>query len=294
MDKNNEYYQEVLHLLYSINDKSDQITEGIKSINEQIKGISNEIGSYKTLLEKQLNMAASEDEIERIIHSYSDVVSENITKKIDGQDAQEIYADEKQKLIESFCLEAWEKMDPSSQSFLISSKVMYRKLEPLGENVDYSGVCLLVTKALEVEMKKRFGIDYMKYMSSVYGNNYNEYPTGLLDRNKIARGQKCPISDNQITLGSFAYILCYSAPWEAKDKTRLLEFSRKFYFPNSNDKDAFDLLQQYAKDIEKIRKNYRNPTAHTAQLNKIKAKECMDLVIDVQKLLKRMLDSFAQ
>ncbi len=37
---------------------------------------------------------------------------------------------------------------------------------------------------------------------------------------------------------------------------------------------------------------YRNPSAHTNMLQEINAKECMDLVIDVEKLLKRIIDSF--
>ena len=53
-----------------------------------------------------------------------------------------------------------------------------------------------------------------------------------------------------------------------------------------------DLLAEYAEDIETVRKDYRNPSAHTNMLQEINAKECMDLVIDVEKLLKRMVDSF--
>ena len=48
------------------------------------------------------------------------------------------------------------KMEAASQTFLVSAKVMYSHLIELDDVIDYSGVCVLVTKALEMEIKKRF------------------------------------------------------------------------------------------------------------------------------------------
>ena len=44
--------------------------------------------------------------------------------------------------------------------------------------------------------------------------------------------------------------------------------------------------------MEAVKKDYRNPSAHTNELKRIDAEQCFDLVIDVEKLMKRMLDSF--
>ena len=44
--------------------------------------------------------------------------------------------------------------------------------------------------------------------------------------------------------------------------------------------------------IEKITKEFRNPSAHTNELGKIDALKCFNIVIDVEKLLKNILDSF--
>lgn len=35
-----------------------------------------------------------------------------------------------------------------------------------------------------------------------------------------------------------------------------------------------------------------NPSARTGKLTEVNAKDCFDIVLDVEKLLKRMLDSF--
>ena len=52
---------------------------------------------------------------------------------------------------------------------------MYKKQSVLGDLVDYSGVCLLVTKALELEMARRFYSDYIVYLSNISGNDENHF-----------------------------------------------------------------------------------------------------------------------
>ncbi len=52
------------------------------------------------------------------------------------------------------------------------------------------------------------------------------------------------------------------------------------------------MLSDFADEVESVRKDYRNSSAHTNALTKVIAKECFDLVLDVEKLLKRMLDAF--
>ncbi len=273
--------------------RSDRLEEKADNLGKQLQSMSEQIGSYKSLLEHQIEIAVSEEEVERIIHSYSDVATERIIKRIDGKYSQEEYNIEKDKLIDTFKISAWEKLDESSKSFLISSKVIYKKLEAIGDIVDYSGVCLLVTKALEVEMKKRFRTYFITFLKNRYGNNFRQYPTGLLDRKQLDKGHYILGTEYGFTFGTVAYVLCFYDHTE-NDKQKLLEFCKHVCLPDLNEDDAFSLLQKYAAEIERIRKDYRNPTAHTAQLNMIKAKECMDLVIDVEKLLKKMLDSFAK
>ena len=53
-----------------------------------------------------------------------------------------------------------------------------------------------------------------------------------------------------------------------------------------------NMLKRYASSIEEIKEKYRNPSAHRNQIACVDAKECIDLIIDIEKLLKKMLDSF--
>ncbi len=278
---------EVITSLNRIENKVDILTEKIEEISKQING-------FQLLVEKQLDLALTKDEEERIIQAFSDICTEKILNDLKVQESDKIYNDYKNKLIESFGIDAWNKMDDSSKTFLISSKVMYMKLDAMGDIVDYSGVCLLVTKALEVEMNKRLCKNFVAYLKEKYPgkNGRSQFPTALL--NEYGK----PLSSKKFTLGSIAYVLCYSKDNNNTDeqnennKRKLIEYSKAQLFEDLSDDEIFDLLQDYAESIEEVRNDYRNPSAHTNELKKIDAQECFDLVIDVEKLLKKMLDSF--
>lgn len=59
-----------------------------------------------------------------------------------------------------------------------------------------------------------------------------------------------------------------------------------------NEDDILPTFKNYAVTINEIRLKYRNKAAHTDALTQTDAKSCFDLVIDVTKFLKMMLDSF--
>ena len=71
-----------------------------------------------------------------------------------------------------------------------------------------------------------------------------------------------------------------------------MEYCKKYVFSRYSTEEIERTLNEYAKEIERIRIDYRNPSAHRGQIGRKNAKECFNLVIDVEKLLKRMLDSF--
>lgn len=101
-------------------------------------------------------------------------------------------------------------------------------------------------------------------------------------------------------MGSIAFAMCYledrydSEAQKKKNKDKLLEYSKKKLFPGKKDAEVTLLLTEYAKAIEEIRLKYRNPSAHTDELHQVDAEKCYNLVLDVDRLLKTMLDSFAE
>ena len=99
-------------------------------------------------------------------------------------------------------------------------------------------------------------------------------------------------------MGSIAYILNFKeSKYDSQDQIKnneekLMEYCKVHIFSNKGEEEIKKLLNEYACYVEKIRKDYRNPSAHRNAIKKINAKECFELVLDVEKLLKRMLESF--
>ncbi len=263
----------------------------INDIREQINIISNQISAYQSLVQRQIQMSISEDERDRIIQAFTDECVPRIVSNLRENNAVVDFERETQKLIATLGKSAWNKMDGSSKSFLISSKVMYGNLILLDDIVDYSGVCLLITKALEVELKKRFFWGFLEYLDKTYTRNYSIYHTALLNQNT-------PKRDEQISLGTMAYLLClFESKWDTytqrqNNHNKLIEYSKACLFSSLREDEIKALLKDYARKIESIKESFRNPAAHTGQIKRTTAEDCFNLIIDIEKLLKRMLDSF--
>ena len=169
---------------------------------------------------------------------------------------------------------------------------MFSKLEKINENMDYSGICVLVTKALEIEIFDRFFKDFLKYLDNNYNKDYSKYPTALLFR------YKQPLYPERFTMGNIAFVLCYTENYNdtseqiKNNKSKLLEYCKSCIFSNNSDEEIEKLLNIYASSIEDIRIRFRNPSAHRGYIKKTTAEECFKLVIDVERLLVKMLDSF--
>lgn len=288
----------VLQKLDRIEANQNMISDQLKDISKQIATLSEKVTDYQILVDRQLEAVGSDEAKEKILSAYTDVLIEKIKSGIITQYDQQEYRVESDMLRQSFG-DTWGKLQPSTQKFLVSSKLLYRHQIVLGDQTDYSGVCVLITKALEVEMSKRFFSDFMDYLKTncirtggPRSEKYLDFPTFMLNK------WKKPIKAKDFTLGSVAYVLCYSVDDQLTDeqrdnnKHRLVEFCKSELLSGHTDEDILQLLSEYAEDVETVRKDYRNPSAHTNMLQEINAKECMDLVIDVEKLLKRMVDSF--
>ena len=282
-----------------LGDKIDAVQKTVDSISAQIQELSGRISIYQDLVEKQLEYAKDDlEEQERILKVFTDTCVERVTEKIRSEYAIELYTDQKKKLIDSMGEAAWNKLEADTQNFLVSSKVMYEKLVGISEIVDYSGVCLLVTKALELELAKRFCQNYISYYKTTYPGKAGRDNAPLPIINKYHKYIKA----HDFTLGSFPFVVGsqFIADIEEDDKenikNKIVEYVRqgvlKTFSLTHSDDEILELLSDYADDVERVRKDYRNPSAHTNALTKVSAKECFDLVLDVEKLLKKMLDSF--
>ena len=278
--------------LSSIDERDQRIEKAVGEIQQSLKEISQQMSAFQSLVEKQINLASSDSEIDRILQAFTEECTSRIVYLVKENNEDKVFELEKRKLIASLGEGAWNKLDNSSKTFLISSKVMYNNMILLDNCLDYSGVCLLVTKALEVEMSRRFCSGYLEYLNKTYHKDYRNYPTPLLGT------YQRPLPLDKFTMGSFAFILCLyhdknDTPEQiAKNKRILLDYASHCIFNNNSYSQNEAILLEYAQEIDNIRQLYRNPAAHTNMLKRQNAESCFNLVLDVEKLLKKMLDSF--
>lgn len=284
--------QNIKSQLDTIEEQGINIQTTLTEIKQQLVNLSIQINGYQSMIEKQIKTAISEDEIDRIIKGFADECAEIFVEQTNNIKDEQEYAKEKTKLILLFGDDAWNKLSEESKTFLISSKIMYSNFITINEIIDYSGICILITKALEVEMYNRFFKNFIKYLDKNYNENYSEYPTALLYKNKT------PIFYDKFTMGNIPFVLQpYKNRYDTvkqkeNNKRKLIEYCKSCIFSNYSDNEIENLLNQYANSIEEIRIKYRNPSAHRNEIKRIDAKNCFDLLIDVEKLLKEMLDSF--
>ena len=298
-DKNPQLQIVLNELKVFLGDKIDDVKEQVEVIDKKVDIISEKldmlndsIAGYKSLISKVFKETDSVEFNEGIIAAFCDQCIETITKDINRRNCLNEYDTERGELINSFTEQTWNLLDQITKNFLITAKIAYRHLSHLDDMVDFSSVCLLASKALEHEVNKRFCIDYIKYLC-FRGIPLENFPTPLIKR----KNNKLTVV-NAITLGNTAYILCLfkdptvSADAQENNQKLLLDYCTNVLFIEKKI-DIKLTIEDYAKKIQSITNKYRNPSAHTAEMPKSSAKECLDFLVDVEKFLKTMLESFS-
>lgn len=206
-------------------------------------------------------------------------------------------------LIGELTEEVWGRLDEKSKAFLITAKSNYETMIKMkdSETFDYSGVCLLVTKALEVETTKRFFLSYKNFLKQKY-SSVSRWPFALRQRD---RGQitETVIADSEFTLGSVVSVIGLKRDYDTDGnitgyqiahvgtKNEFLDYARNNLFKFSEQRRVEAEIDKDYHFIEKVRLDYRNPSAHRDRLTITSARGCLEYVIDVQHMLKEMLST---
>ncbi|MGN0514313.1 MAG: DEAD/DEAH box helicase family protein [Lachnospiraceae bacterium] len=207
----------------------------------------------------------------------------------------------KEYLVGELTQDVWDKLDEKSKAFLITAKSNYDSMVkmPDKDSMDYSGVCLLVTKALEVETTKRFFDKYKEFLNRKY-TGVSQWPYVLRKR---VHGQVTDeiIPDGEFTLGSVVTTVGYKRDYDVNgnitgysrghNRTRMefLDYATRNLFRLSDRSSAEREIEKDYQFIERVRLDYRNPSAHRDELTITSAKNCIEYVIDVHHMLKEML-----
>lgn len=200
----------------------------------------------------------------------------------------------------------WDRLDFRTRQELFSAKMSYQLLARMecGNDVDFSGVCTLASKAMEIECEKYFYTRFRQYI-------FDQAPEKQLDAQFVEALCLTPEAGKRskqrggFTLGSVRYIL---KPWYDRDKgefepyTRymavLLSYARERLFsPDAgidltDDQQIRNALWKYVEYVNKIKNEYRNPSVHKETVPQQNALSCLDYVVNVEKKLKEMVSAF--
>lgn len=252
------------------------------------RGISR-ISEMKYEFAEKFDQTADPLEQEKLESSFQNEVSEllvtvtNNMMTLTNRDSYE------KAMIDQLGDRVWnELLSARSRTYLISAMMTFNSMNKLADRnvVDYSGVCLQVTKVLDEEMAARF---YMLYKRYLYKNYLlDDWPRAM----KTKYGDE-PLPPNDFTIGSIAYVIGVGTRGRIFDSIAY-EQAQRFaknclYKDGMTDQEVRDHLIQCVECAEKTRKDYRNPAAHREAMSYISAKECIDYLVEQTKMLKQIL-----
>ena len=200
----------------------------------------------------------------------------------------------------------WDRLDPRTQRELFSAKMSYQLLaqKGCGNDIDFSGVCTLASKAMEVECEKYFYKRFRQYI-------FEQTPEKRRDAQFVEALSLTPEAEKQskqrggFTLGSVQHILkprCDREKGELEPYKRymavLTSYARERLFSLGVGADLMDdqqiqnVLWKYVAYVNTVKNRYRNPSVHKELVSQQSALSCLDYVVDVEKKLKEMVSAF--
>ena len=125
---------------------------------------------------------------EEVISYFEDAVVEcvvRITKDIIKVSNKEQAENELEEILTT---DVWNKLSDESKTYLVTAKVNFETMIEMEnrDELDFSGVCLLLTKTMDEEISKRFYTIYAEYLQEQYPlpENVDKWPKDMLNKYK--------------------------------------------------------------------------------------------------------------
>ena len=252
------------------------------------KGISR-ISEMKYKFAEKYDQTADPLEQEKLESSFQNEVSEMLVTVTNNMMTLANRDSYEKVMIYQLGERVWnELLSARSRTYLISAMMTFDSMNKMGDRnvIDYSGVCLQVTKVLDEEMAVRFFTMYKRYLYKNY--LLDDWPQAM----KTKYGDE-PLPSNDFTLGSIAHVIGVGVRGRIYDSIayeQVQGFAKNcLYKDGMTDQEVRDHLIKCVECAEKTRKDYRNPAAHREAMSYISAKECIDYLIEQTKMLKQIL-----
>lgn len=289
-------------------DKIDAIADKQTDLSNQIAELSAQLQPCRELASGILDSLPEGDEdsplAERLYALTSSISAKVLEKQYGSERLPEAGAirGELKQLFDPI----WDRLDPRTQRELFSAKMSYQLLaqKECGNDIDFSGVCTLASKAMEVECEKYFYKRFRQYI-------FEQTPEKRRDAQFVEALSLTPEAEKQskqrggFTLGSVQHIL---KPRYDREKGELEPYKRymavltsyareRLFSPGvgadlMDDRQIQNILWKYVDYVNTVKNRYRNPSVHKELVSQQSALSCLDYVVDVEKKLKEMVSAF--
>ena len=274
--------------------KLDALQSDIKEILNIVNQINDTTQSYKEILQTYYELHSEEDTEAEIFTSkiISKLMSE-ISKHLPKINNNDQYNSAK-KLVEIRLSNVLDKMDEESKKFLITAKFLFLQNIDLENSIDYSSICLLSSKAFEVELSKRLVSNYKDFLDRK-GIQFEKWPSSMLltckKGNEIIK-EKLPLAN--FSLGSCPYIMGILGKPDEKDYNQRLfiQFCKESLMSGKSQEEIESNIKKVDNYVRYVKENFRNPAAHKQTMTISDATNCLDYILEVEKVLRDTLDFF--
>lgn len=261
----------------SMDEKLDIIDNRLKDLELWLKSVSDIVERKKASL-AELDQSKTEHELEEMRSAFISATAREIANIACRDTASVDYEESQLKGLFGDC---WDMLDSYTRHSLISAKVFASNCRKTSYQVlDYSGIIVSATSALENELKLRFFIGYQDYLLKTYGEpSADKWPASMLFTTKKGK----VVRNSEFTLGSLPYI------FDCSDKDRVtLEGYLKTIVDSQYISNAINSLYSrtsrghFVSRCENVRVKYRNKAAHTEPVSMELAENCCSDVIGLQ------------
>ncbi len=282
-ERNHQSEQEIINLKSKV-DFQNRMLRCVGMQASEIDSYLQEMMKHKTRISE---LSCDDEAKERFISDSQDAIT-RILCEIKDKYANQLAVTSCENDIRSNINDSiWHRLDNKTKSYLVTAKYTFESIlkEDKDFSMDYSGVCLLITKSVELESSKRFFAGYSQYLYEKYQSRYDLWPKSMVFYDKNT-GELKP--STFYTLGTFVSIVKING---GKFSPDFLNYAQRELYSKMTPDEIKTELSRDCKFIEWVRCKYRNPAAHTGALKQIGAKECFEYVIEVHKMLQKMISS---
>ena len=293
-----EVNQKVDDLHDDMTERFDAVDDALTDVQGVLENLTGDISRLQKETESYLAVGADDAEAqEKILEAFSDKLTARLldSSLLRSHDLCE----RAQEILQERFGRDWGRLRPQSRRFLITARVLYAQMEAVPDQMDYSGVCILMLKALETELHQRFFCDYSAFMEKhhPFATQSAQWPSVLRYRDRQGKWRKMP--ETHFTLGSVPYFCNTCVPEHISDAVNeqdrrcLLAYAeQKLFRKGLSEAKIWEYLTRIGKDAERVTKRYRNRAAHINAIRHQEARECMDFLIDVQQVMVWMMHEF--